>query len=355
MKKGTSNETIYANHENFFIGSENGSTIDAANGTYADFKIFNKTLSPDQIHQLYTEENLGIENSTIRTQERYTDRREWVCEVTPNNGTNESITKNATAGKMPCGHSDNWNISNSTYYCYSGMDMYGNLTVESTGKITFASSSNYLFYPSQNGSQGIRIKSGGQLHTVGSTIGSSGDARMFFIVEEGGLINLTGGNIFSVGWSNNTNERGLEVNGTAHIQATIFGEPSNPNHIGLTLYSNNNLVESSHFAYNDQGILVMNGTNNTIKSVTFNATNVNIIYNATYDNEFQYCTIYSPDLYSFVHQNDSDQSVEYNYWGTTNQTIIQNYIYDFHDDSSLGEINYCSFYDDTYSHKEFRH
>jgi hypothetical protein len=65
------------------------------NGTMDEVKIYNYSLSADQIYQLYLEGNNSYTNSTITSSE--TSKGEnWKCAVTPNDATDDGTTLNST-------------------------------------------------------------------------------------------------------------------------------------------------------------------------------------------------------------------------------------------------------------------
>jgi len=77
--------------ENFTIGIRK-SLVGAFNGTIDNLRIWNRTLTGEQIYQLYLEGSQGYENSTIVAQETST-MENWTCQVTPNDGRVDGTTK----------------------------------------------------------------------------------------------------------------------------------------------------------------------------------------------------------------------------------------------------------------------
>jgi DNA-directed RNA polymerase specialized sigma24 family protein len=65
------------------------------NGTIDEVKIYNISLSADQIYQLYLEGNNSYTNSTIVSDETSAGEN-WTCSVTPNDATEDGTTRNSS-------------------------------------------------------------------------------------------------------------------------------------------------------------------------------------------------------------------------------------------------------------------
>ncbi|MBI2045536.1 right-handed parallel beta-helix repeat-containing protein, partial [Candidatus Pacearchaeota archaeon] len=73
------------------VGSFTGST-NSMSGIMGDFKIYNRTLTQQQISKLWQEANNNLLNSTIVSQETLSGQN-WTCQVTPNDQYNDGILK----------------------------------------------------------------------------------------------------------------------------------------------------------------------------------------------------------------------------------------------------------------------
>jgi len=89
--------SIYIGTENLRIGigkDGSGSLQYKFNGTIDDVRIYNRSLSPQEIYQIYLEGNNSLNKSTIVSQELSIGDN-WTCQVTPNNLTADGDTKSS--------------------------------------------------------------------------------------------------------------------------------------------------------------------------------------------------------------------------------------------------------------------
>lgn len=84
------NET---NNFDLIIGADNDTASLSSSGYFADFKIFNRTLSADEIEQLYKDENYVVQPNSSVLSSMTNLNENWTCEVTPNDATFDGLTK----------------------------------------------------------------------------------------------------------------------------------------------------------------------------------------------------------------------------------------------------------------------
>ncbi|RJQ17201.1 hypothetical protein C4573_04070 [Candidatus Woesearchaeota archaeon] len=77
------------------IGVGATSAVNRLNGTMDEFKIFNRTLTADQILQIYNDELNNRTNRTIVMNETFPSDN-WTCEITPNDKSGDGITRNVS-------------------------------------------------------------------------------------------------------------------------------------------------------------------------------------------------------------------------------------------------------------------
>ncbi|MBU0757643.1 MAG: LamG domain-containing protein, partial [Nanoarchaeota archaeon] len=91
----TSSQT-WIDSENITIGTLQTGASNSFNGTIDEVKIYNYSLSPEQIQANY-QSGLSGHNPTILVSNETSLNEEWICEVTPNDGYADGLTKNSTA------------------------------------------------------------------------------------------------------------------------------------------------------------------------------------------------------------------------------------------------------------------
>jgi hypothetical protein len=92
---GTNMSSFEPSLTELLIGSGKYWDYDDLNGTIDELKIFNRSLTNDQIYQMYLEENQSINAHTIISTETELGD-EWNCEVTPNDGYEDGNTLNSS-------------------------------------------------------------------------------------------------------------------------------------------------------------------------------------------------------------------------------------------------------------------
>ncbi|MBU0757421.1 MAG: hypothetical protein KKF44_05110, partial [Nanoarchaeota archaeon] len=73
-----------------------GNAAWSLNGSIDEVKIYNITLSADQVWAIYSQENNSI-NSNIIVSDETSINDQWLCSVTPNDGYRDGTTKNSSA------------------------------------------------------------------------------------------------------------------------------------------------------------------------------------------------------------------------------------------------------------------
>jgi len=86
------------NEDNVWIGRhyDHSNSSNYFNGTMDDVRIYNESLSAEQIYQSYIEGLNGLNTSTIVSHETILGDN-WTCEVTPNDLTGDGDSKNSTS------------------------------------------------------------------------------------------------------------------------------------------------------------------------------------------------------------------------------------------------------------------
>jgi hypothetical protein len=116
------------------------------NGTIDEVRVYNFTLSENQIKQRYADTKDGYSNSETITSSGLTVNDVWMCQVTPNDGMGDGTTKNSTnltilslADLLPV------NITYSPYGPITGTSVTINATIKNQG-LTNAGSFNVSLY-----------------------------------------------------------------------------------------------------------------------------------------------------------------------------------------------------------------
>ncbi|MBU0757143.1 MAG: hypothetical protein KKF44_03705, partial [Nanoarchaeota archaeon] len=110
--EGTLNGTdtsaqTWVDSENIVIGNLQPNDVYVINGTLDEVKIYNYSLSPEQIWANYEAGLAGKSAKTIVFNETTTGD-EWLCSVTPNDGYQDGLTKNSTAVTIVSNNVPTW-------------------------------------------------------------------------------------------------------------------------------------------------------------------------------------------------------------------------------------------------------
>jgi lipopolysaccharide export system protein LptA len=109
-------------------------------------------------------------------------------------------------------------------------------------------------------------------------------------------------------------EGNLIVNNTMGIYINMFEEASGP------------IIENNTIAYNNVGIDIYSSSSSSTVNPTVTSNN-----------------IYGNTIYNVKNQNPSNINANYNWWGTTDTQAINQTIYDFKDDFTLGTVSFVPF------------
>ena len=98
--------------EDVFIGlADDSNLLHEWNGSIDDVLIFNRSLSAEQIWQLYIQNTSDYTPQLIVADET-SEGEEWICEVTPNDGTEDGIAKNSSTLTIESAVADTTNPDN---------------------------------------------------------------------------------------------------------------------------------------------------------------------------------------------------------------------------------------------------
>ncbi|MBU0894106.1 MAG: DUF2341 domain-containing protein [Nanoarchaeota archaeon] len=144
------------NQNNFSIGSMRDGGGNFFNGTIDGVRLWNRTLSEQQIHQLYIEGLNNISYSTIKHSET-TENENWTCQVTPNDATGDGLTKQNETFVTDC-----LNIGASTTLTSNSGDCYvfnqNDGTLDCAGYTIYGSGPTSTSLINSNHRTGITIK-----------------------------------------------------------------------------------------------------------------------------------------------------------------------------------------------------
>jgi hypothetical protein len=113
---------------------------------------------------------------------------------------------------------------------------------------------------------------------------------------------------------------------------------------GLGVDSIFGLIENNLIVNNTNGIYLRNyggPLHITIRNNTITNNNIGIL--SQLDQAVFYNNIYGNTNYNILHEDHYGFNASYNWWGTTNLTTISKSIYDFKNDSKLGNVTYTPF------------
>jgi hypothetical protein len=110
------------------------------------------------------------------------------------------------------------------------------------------------------------------------------------------------------------------------------------------LGGNSITFENNMFSNNTIGVSIGTGNLKFKKNSIFNNT-IGIVLESQGGYEYiDYNNIFNNSKYNFrIKLYESETIIKNNWWGTTNTTIIEQYIYDIYDDNNLGEVIYKPF------------
>ncbi len=195
--------------------------------------------------------------------------------------------------------------------------------------------------------------SGNYATLAGGGICNIGGASIINNMIENNIGGLDGGGIYSKGATITHNT--IENNSVSRNGGGIYAGGIN----GTTIILNNKIRNNS--AASAGGIY--NSSNNTITNNIISSNVGGGIYNALFANpfidyneiigntgygintlsiisSFTGNNIYNNTIYDFYYTWTADQSAAYNYWGTTDSSLIDKKIYDYWDDIKLGKVIY---------------
>ncbi len=301
----------------YYVGSLSG-LANYFNGTIDELRIYNHSLTPQQIQQLYLEGLNNLTNSTIVSQETLEDQN-WTCEVTPNDATDDGETLSASRAIAFCPSppaGSDWNIS--TFFACKNEEIYlaqdKDLNILNNGSLLFINTTFWINQTSDS-SSAITVFSGGSMNITdnsgdGSLINSTNpDYEFIFRVDSGSNFSMTNSRV------EESNSPGVGINTTVtEFSGNVFAN----SYIGVTLYSDNNVIVNNTFNSNDAyGLYISNSNNNTITG------------NNVYDNIEGITLIY--DFSEFNNNTITNNNISYNDYGihlsySENNTISNNTI-----------------------------
>jgi len=113
-----SDSTIGTNTIPVTIGTYNDRSQSVFNGTMDNLRIYNRSLTRDQVYQLYLDGYYSYHNSTIVSNETSASDN-WSCQVTPTDGYGDGITKDNSTTIDDCIFiQDGLNLKDDSYDCF---------------------------------------------------------------------------------------------------------------------------------------------------------------------------------------------------------------------------------------------
>ncbi len=181
--------------------------------------------------------------------------------------------------------------------------------------------------------------------TTGMTISSSGEVKN--------------------SWIQNNLETGIEVKVNATL--LLVGNEITYNRVGLLLYGDGEITEN-RFHSNSYGLLGVGIASHNFQGNSFESNNYGIylegiepgnqiINNLISGNDFgiyvdggvpprvNYNDLYNNSQYDFYHQAEADADARFNWWGTTDTSLIDAYIFDQNDISASYTYGYVDYSD----------
>jgi PKD repeat protein len=128
--------------------------------------------------------------------------------------------------------------------------------------------------------------------------------------------------------------------GVSSWLVSIYGSLVSKNNYGVT--GGVVGISDSNITYNTQGgILASPAAINVIHSEVAHNGGFGISLTGVYETrEIHYTNIYQNTGYAIANDGSNEINATYNWWGTTNETLIREKIYDYYDDSNLGIVLY---------------
>ena len=123
------------------------------------------------------------------------------------------------------------------------------------------------------------------------------------------------------------------------------------------IYNSNISMNDGYGVSSDSGVTISGSiiSNNSIGGVS--GGNVNIEYTSIMDNgnigvtatggNMHFCNLNNKGSYEVKNTGSNNINATYNWWSTTDVTLIRQRIYDYYDDPSLGEVSYVPFLNST--------
>jgi hypothetical protein len=163
------------------------------------------------------------------------------------------------------GGSVDWRVDAISVLENSTLDLNGSLEVLSGGVFRILNSTLAINNPVANGTNGIDVRSGGVMGvTLGSNVtASSGGLRYYWMIDDGGNLELDGSTVSKAGW--NSSWPGL-------VLASTGNEVNNTNfvdcYVGLTVEGDGNIVTLSRFLDDVIGVS-WSSSNSTLSDLSF--------------------------------------------------------------------------------------
>jgi len=169
----------------------------------------------------------------------------------------------------------------------STMWLNGNWTISGFVNIT---NTTVRMNGTSDGQVGINVTSTGWLIVNDSSNITNGDtaaAEFFFVVNSGSNFSMEDSYLSECGWADTVNQRGLEIDTTMDI---FRGNTLINNFNGLTLYSDNNIIEDIVANSNTLGMYWYYAHNNNMTNVTANSNTVGIHIDYSDNNQIRNIT-----------------------------------------------------------------
>lgn len=244
------------------------------NGTLEDVRLYNRTLSDEQIYQLYLETNSPYFNATMVTEE-LSAADNWTCQVTPIDLTNEGeTTQNWTFinGCIQVGASTT--LSADSNACYEFNESSGTLDCDN-----YAISIDGDVYAIQSSSKtGVTVQN--------CTISSSRRGISFFDTNDSVISNVT---LLSLG----DYSFGDAFSAGILLYSSVRNNITSSNVTNVSAQSQASVGSSSENAY---GVFMNASDNTTIVGSTFDVLNDSDAY-SIFVNDSSYVTIYNNDFF----------------------------------------------------------
>jgi len=367
------NSSVYNGHpqnqsDDIYIGNSQGFNR-AFNGTIDEIAIWNRSLSASEVQAMY---------------ELQAGRYYWKGNVTDGTDTNESQTWwfeiNAseagidyntctpTAGNdlvinetVSCNNTviniNDLNVTSTGWFNLSNVTMYvSDTNIENGGRFTIRDSHDTIwqngnltisgFYNltnttlrmngTGNGTVGINVTSTGWMVINESSNITNCDtalAHYFFVVQSGSNFSMEDSYLSECGWADNARQRGLEINTTVD---SFSGNSLENNYNGVTIYSDDNVMDSITSSNNFVGFAFRYAVNNTLSDSIVSGNTNNGVYIRYSDNStFRNITSMNTVDYDGIYVSYADNNIftDVNLTGNTRSGI------NFHGSSNNNILN----------------